>query len=233
MEGADLVPIFSSRLVPALHPVTHASNIKLSAKPEGRNPALVQSTKEIPITNATNSIDTKMDYILKTFQASTFRMCKANEPGCGVSQTARAYTIQADCPARQAQMIIIPPNSPMGSNLHQHWQQEIGPCIHFDEQGHICTFYPDICSNQEQGIFYLYQYGRWTLGPREGNGEGISVYWLERRNLSMCKHTSAIALQWLQGGGVAIPQPPQLPQPQHITRSQLFQGASSPWNLYA
>jgi hypothetical protein len=50
--------------------------------------------------------------------------------------------------------------------------------------------------------------------------------------LSMLEYARELARQRQQGRLVATMATPPPPQPQHVARSQLFQGASSPGNLY-
>jgi len=42
--------------------------------------APAQATEEIPIAKAKNTIDMKMDEMMKAFEAWTFQLSKANEP---------------------------------------------------------------------------------------------------------------------------------------------------------
>jgi len=207
--------------------------INLPAIPSEETPAPAQVTEEIPIAKADNTIDTKMDNMMKAFEAWTFQMSKANEPGYGGYQTARAYAIQADHPPPHTPMNFPPLNVPMGPNYQQHPRQELGPCIYCDELGHIRTFCPDVRTDQEKGIVHLNERGRLTLGPRGGNGGEISGYRPERRFLSMREYAREVARQEQHGRGVATTAAPQPPQPQHVARSQLFQRASSSGNLYA
>jgi hypothetical protein len=53
--------------------------INLPAITSEETPAPAQATEEIPIAKADNTIDMKMDNMIKTFEAWTFQMSKVNE----------------------------------------------------------------------------------------------------------------------------------------------------------
>jgi len=56
-------------------------------------------------------------------------------------------------------------------------------------------FYPDVRTDQEQGIVHLNEHRRLTLEPRGGNGGEISGYQPERRFLSMRVYAREVAQQ--------------------------------------
>jgi len=193
-------------------------------------PAPGQATEEISIAKAEITIVTKMDNMMKAFEAWTFQLTKVNEPRYRGYQTARVYAVQADHPPSHTPINFTPPNAPtgppyywLGPNDLQYPWQGLGPCINCDELGHICTYYPDVRTAQEKGIVHLNDRGGLTLVPRGGNGCEISGYRPERRLLSMWESAREVARQRQQGGRVATTAAPQPPQPQHIARSQLFQ----------
>jgi len=84
------------------------------AIPHEETPAPSQPKDEIPIPKAGNSIDRKMDNMMKSFEAGTFQLSKANEPRYRGYQTAREYAIPTDHPPPHAQMRFSPPNAPKG-----------------------------------------------------------------------------------------------------------------------
>jgi soluble lytic murein transglycosylase-like protein len=83
-DGACTVPGVSRYSVPAAVPLLRmAVVVNLAAIPKEETTAPVQATAEIPIAKAEYTIDTKMDNMMKPFDASTFQLCKANEPRYG------------------------------------------------------------------------------------------------------------------------------------------------------
>jgi len=180
--------------------------------------------EEIPIATADSTMDTKMGNMMKAIEAWTFQMSKANERVCGGYQTARAYTIQADHWSL---------HTLTGPNYQPHQRQELGHSIYCNEQGHICTICPNVPTDQDDGIVHCNDRGRITRGLKWENGGEISGYRPERRFLSMQEYAREVARQGQQERGVATTAVPPPPQPQRIARSHLFQGASSPGNLYA
>jgi len=97
--------------------------VNLPPIPNKETLAPAQVTEAIPIATADDTIDTKMDNMIKVFDAWTSQMSKEIEPGYGGYHTARAHTIQADQPPPHTAMNSPPPNAPMGSNSQQHPQQ--------------------------------------------------------------------------------------------------------------
>jgi hypothetical protein len=76
--------------------------------------APAQVMEEIPIAKAENTIDTKMDNMMKAVEAWTFQLSKANDPRDGGYQTARTYAIHAVHPPPHTPMNFPPPNAPTG-----------------------------------------------------------------------------------------------------------------------
>jgi len=93
--------------------------MNLLAIPNEETPGPVQATEELPITKGKNTIDRKMDNMMKAFEAWSFQWSKANEPTYGGYQTGREYTIQADDPPMQIPMNFPPPNAPMGPTYYR------------------------------------------------------------------------------------------------------------------
>jgi hypothetical protein len=190
-EAACTAPVFSPYSFPAEVPLPHMPVVaNLPAIPNEETPAPAQAMEEIPIAKAENTIDTKMDNMMKAFEAWNFHLRKANEPRYGGYQTARAYAIQADHPPLHTPMNFPPPNAPTGPtyyqpgpNYQQYPRQGLGPCIYCDELGHIGMFCPNVRTDQDKGIVHLNDHGRLILGPRGGNGGEISGYQPERRFL--------------------------------------------------
>jgi len=243
---ADTLTLLNSegaRTAPGVSPYSILAGVPLPQMPVGANhpaipneetPAPAQAMEEIRIAKAENTIDMKIDTMMKAFKAWTFQLSKANEPRHRGYQTARAYAIQADHPPTHTPMNFTPPNAPTGPayyqpgpNYQQYPRQASGPFVYCDEQEHIRTFCPDVRTDQEKGIVHLNDRGRLTSGPRGGNGGEISWYRPERTFLSMREYAWEVAPQGQQGGGVATTAAPQPPQPQQVARSQLFQRASA------
>jgi hypothetical protein len=152
-----MAPGVSPYLIPAgvSHPqMPVVVNLPAIFNAETLTPA--QATEEFPIAKAENTIDRKMDNIMKPFEAWTFLLSKVNQPRHGGYQTARAYAIQADHPHTHTPMNFPPPNAPTGPAYNQHGrnsqqfpQQGLGPCLYSDDQGHIRTFCPDVRTDNE------------------------------------------------------------------------------------
>jgi len=151
--------------------------------PNKENLAPTQVLDEIPIRIAENIINTKMDNMMKAFEARTFQLSKANELRYRGYQTARAYTVDADHPPPHTPMNFSPASAPMGptyyrqgSNYQQYPWQGLGPCIYCDELGQICMICPNVHTNKEEGIVNLNDCGKWTLGSKREHGGEISGY---------------------------------------------------------
>jgi hypothetical protein len=112
-EGARTVPGVSPYSIPAgvsLPQMRIVMNIP--SIPNEVTPARAHATEEIPVAIGENTIDMKIDNMMKTFEALTFQLSKANEPRYGCYQTARAYAIQANHPPPHIPMNFSPPNAP-------------------------------------------------------------------------------------------------------------------------
>jgi hypothetical protein len=114
-EGASTVPGVSLYSIPGGVPLTQMPVVvNLPAIPTEETPAPTQAMEEIPIPKAENTINTKMEHMVKAFEAWTFQLRKANEPRYGGYQTARVYAIQADHPPPHTPMNFPPPKAPTG-----------------------------------------------------------------------------------------------------------------------
>jgi len=114
-DGARAVPGVSSYSIPAGVPLPQMPVlVNLPAIPNEETPAPMLATEEIPIAKAENMIDSKMDNMMKAFEAWTFQLSKANEPKYGGYQTARVYAIQAYHPPPHTPMNFPTPNVPTG-----------------------------------------------------------------------------------------------------------------------
>jgi hypothetical protein len=114
-EGARTAPGVSPYSIPAGVPLPQMPVlVNHPAIPNEETPAPAQATEESPIAKAENTIDTKMDNMMKAFEAWTFQLSKANEPRYGGYQTARAYAIETDHPPPHTPMNFPPPNAPTG-----------------------------------------------------------------------------------------------------------------------
>ena len=112
-EGAYTAPGVSPHSIPAgVPPLRISAEVNLPAIHNIETPAPEPATVEIPTTKAINSINTKMDNMIKAFEAGTFQLSTATEPRHGVYQTARAYTIQANYPPPHIPMSLTPANVP-------------------------------------------------------------------------------------------------------------------------
>ena len=119
LEGACTAPGVSPYSIPAGVPLLQMPVVaNLPAIPIEVTPAPSQAMEGIPIAKAENTIDTKMDDMMKPFEARTVRLSKANEPRFGGYQTARVYAIQADHPPTHTPMNFPPPNAPAGPAYH-------------------------------------------------------------------------------------------------------------------
>jgi len=72
--------------------------VNLPAIHREETPTAAQTTEEIPIANAENTIHTTMDTKVIAFEVSTVQMSKTIEPRYGGYQTAGVDTIQTDHP---------------------------------------------------------------------------------------------------------------------------------------
>ena len=112
-QGAGTVPGVSPYSIPAGVPLPQMPVlVNLLALPNKDTAAPAQRTEEIPISEAEDMRDTKMDNMMKAFEAWTFQLSKGNEPRDGGCQTARAYAIQADHLPPHTAMNFPPPNAP-------------------------------------------------------------------------------------------------------------------------
>jgi len=187
-----MVPGVSPYLIPARVPLRQMPVVvNLPAIPNTETPAPGQAMEEILIIKAENMIDTKMDIMKEAIEAWMFQLSKANGPRYRGYQTARAYAIQVNHPPPYTLQNCLPRNATPGPayyrrepNYQRYSQQGLGPCKFCDELGHIRMLCPDLRIDKEKGIFHLNDRGRLTLGPRGGNGVGISRYQPERRVLS-------------------------------------------------
>lgn len=148
-----------------------------------RDPAPVQATSEIPIAEAYDTDNRKMDNILKTFRASPFEIITLNEPRYGSYPMGRVCAIQADKPPQYAPNNIPSLNAPIGPaycklepNYQQHPWSAFGTSINGDMQRHIGLFYSDVPTEPENDIVNFNECGRQTFRQRDGKGEEISRY---------------------------------------------------------
>jgi hypothetical protein len=213
--------------------------VNLQAIPNEETPVRAQPTEEIPIAKAENTFETKMDNMMKAFEALTIHLRKVNGPRYGGYQTARAYAIQADHPPPQTPMNYPLLNAPTGHTYYRpgpksekYPPQGLRPHMNCDELRHIRKFCPNVRANQDKGIVHLNAHGRLTLGPRGGHGGEISRYQMERRFVPMREYAREVGRQGQQGRGVATTAAPQPPRPQHIASSQLFQRASAQLTVF-
>ena len=86
--------------------------VNLPAIPSKKTPAPAEAVEEIPIADPDNTIDTKMEYIIKAFEWWTFQLSEANEPRYEGNQIVRAYPFQADHPPLHTEMNFPPQNTP-------------------------------------------------------------------------------------------------------------------------
>jgi hypothetical protein len=135
--------------------------VNLSAIPTEKSLVRVPATVEIPIAEATFTMGTQMEIMMKTFTAWTLQMGKANESRYGGYQTARVYAIQACHPSW---------HTPMGPNCQPHQHQEVGPIISCGDVEYIHAFCPDECTDRDNGIVPL----NVTTIPRGGIAGEIS-----------------------------------------------------------
>lgn len=88
--------------------------VNLPAIPNKETPARAYATEDIPSTNAEHTIDTKIDNVMKAFEAWTFHQSNVNKPNYRGYQTACAYAIPADTPPLHTPINLSPPSAPMG-----------------------------------------------------------------------------------------------------------------------
>jgi len=220
-----MAPGVSPYSIPAgVPPLQMAVVGNLPAIPTEASFVPAQATEEIPIPKAESTIHTKMNNMMKFFKSWTFEMSKLNKPGYGGNQTARAYAIKADDPS---------PLTPKGRNYQPHRWREVRLCIYCDELGHICTFCPDVRTDQHSDIVHGNECRRLTSGRRGRNRGKISRYQEERRFLLIQKYMQEVAQQEQQRPAVATTAALLPPQPQRVARSQLFQRDSSQGKIYA
>jgi len=93
-------------------------------------------------------------------------------------------------------------------------------------------FGPDVCTDGALDIDFSTQHRKLILEPSGGNGQQISRHRLGRMFLSQCEYTQEVDRQEQQGG-VDTASAIQLPQSEHIARSQPVQTASGTGTLYA
>jgi len=94
LDGARMVPGVSPYSIPAGVPLSQMPVVvNLLAIPSEETLPPVQAVEAIPISKAENTMDTKMENMMKAFEAWTFRMSKANEPRYGGYQSARGCAI--------------------------------------------------------------------------------------------------------------------------------------------
>jgi len=195
LEGASSAPGVSPGSVAAGVPLPQMpAVIIVPAIPRTVTPAPAAATKEIPVAKANNTIDMKIEIMMRACEAWTFQMSKVNAPAQGGYQTGRVYDIQADNP---------PLLTPTGPDYQQHPWQELGPCTYSDKLGNIHTFCPDVHTNQRMGSVHLNEHRRPTSGASGGNGGEISVYLPERSMLSMREYVQLGARQGEERKGVA------------------------------
>lgn len=151
-----MVPEVSHHSVPAgVLILLMAVMVNLPAVSNEENLAPVQAPEHININKVINTLNTKMPKLTKPFDCWNLELSKLNEPRSRGYRNARVYTIQTDHPPAHTPMHHPPLNSLTGLNHQQHTQQELGPCISCDQLGHICTFSPNVHTDQEQGIVHL------------------------------------------------------------------------------
>jgi len=90
-EGAHMAPEVSHYSTPAGVPLPQIPVVvNLPAIPIENTTEAVDAMEQIPITEAENTIDIKIDNLMKAFMGWAFQMIKANEPRYAGYQTARA-----------------------------------------------------------------------------------------------------------------------------------------------
>jgi len=108
-----MVPGVSPYSIPAGVPLSQMPVVvNLLAIPSEETLPPVQAVEAIPISKAENTMDTKMENMMKAFEAWTFRMSKANEPRYGGYQSARGCAIQAVHPPPHMPMNVRPSSAP-------------------------------------------------------------------------------------------------------------------------
>lgn len=167
--------------------------VNLPDIPHQESPAPVQAKEEIPIAKAENTIDTKMDNMMKSFQAWTFQIIKLNETWFRWYQNGRPNTNAADYSPTYTPINFPPPNAPMEYNFQQHPWWEIGWWINGNEQRHIHTFCPYMPTDQEECIVHVNKCGRLTWGPSGGCGEESFGYGLETSIILILMYTREVA----------------------------------------
>jgi len=136
--------------------------VTVLAIPNQVSMAPAQATEEILIAKAENTIDMKMDNIIKAFQAWNWQQSKVNDPRYGCYQTAMVYSIYADHLPPHTALKFPPLNSPTWPDYYrsQHNYEPFpphgsGPGDYCDALGHMHTFSPNVRTDQENGIVYL------------------------------------------------------------------------------
>ena len=192
-DTAHIAPEVSSYSIPTGDPLPQMPSVTSTSQENEPSTATTTAVITTPNTETTatekqeETIDTKMDNMMKAFEAWTVQLTKATYPRPQYTryQMARAHANQADNPPMHPlQSHELQMNAPSGPgyyrptmpNYQQYPRQGLGPCIYCDDLGHIRTFCPDVRTHQEQGITHLNACGRLTLGPCGGRGGEISGY---------------------------------------------------------
>jgi len=151
-EGPRMAPAVSPYSIPAAVPLPLMPVVvNLPAISCAETLAPAQAREEIPIAKAKNTIDTKMDNMIKAIKALAFLLSKANDPRYGCYQTASAYTIQADHSPPHKVMNFTPLNVARGPtyylpghNYQLYSCEWLQFCIKCDKLEYILTLFPDV-----------------------------------------------------------------------------------------
>jgi len=142
-ERARTVPGVSHYSIPAGVRLPHMPVVgNLPAIPNEETLAPAQAIEEIPIAKAENTIDTKMDKMMKAFEAWTLQLSIANGPRYGGSQTAGRTPSQLTIHLRTHQWtshLRMHPRDPLNtdrdpitSNIHSKEQIPVSIVMSWD-----------------------------------------------------------------------------------------------------